>query len=192
LATETEIHRLESRLLSRELIWYFTLVETSIYTSWHFKPTIYNIKNFRFANYHGDTYNISAQKGSDTSSCFICCISRHLSTSSKNTGVWTYGCFLAFSLPNVERYTIFHIGVLWIVKPCSNAVVHTEDGNSMIVRILGILPHHSTASQTRRPRIEYSSPWKPQTLHCHFSFHQFCSVMNKLNFIFQFANFSWK
>jgi hypothetical protein len=30
---------------------------------------------------------------------------------------------------------------------------------------VGILPHHSTASQPRRPRLKYSSPWKPQISH---------------------------
>jgi hypothetical protein len=48
-----------------------------------------------------------------------------------------------------------------------------EDGGSMVLRNVGILPLHHTASQTRRSRLESSPPWKSQithwsniTLHC--------------------------
>jgi hypothetical protein len=37
-----------------------------------------------------------------------------------------------------------------------------EDGVSMDLRNVGILPHHYTVSQPRRPRIESSPPQKPQ------------------------------
>jgi len=33
---------------------------------------------------------------------------------------------------------------------------------TMLPSSLGILPHHYTASQPRRPRLEYSPPWKSQ------------------------------
>jgi hypothetical protein len=35
-----------------------------------------------------------------------------------------------------------------------------EDGGSMVLRNVGILPQHYTASQPRRPRLESTSSWK--------------------------------
>jgi hypothetical protein len=40
--------------------------------------------------------------------------------------------------------------------------LHPEDGGSMFLRNLGILPHRYTESQPKRPRLESSRPWKPQ------------------------------
>jgi hypothetical protein len=39
-----------------------------------------------------------------------------------------------------------------------------EDGGIKVLRNIGILPQHYTALQLRRPRREFSSQWKPQTL----------------------------
>jgi hypothetical protein len=39
---------------------------------------------------------------------------------------------------------------------------HPEDGDSTVLRNVGILPQHYTASQPRRPRLESSSLWKSQ------------------------------
>jgi hypothetical protein len=38
----------------------------------------------------------------------------------------------------------------------------SEDGGSMVLRNAGILPRHYTASQRRRPRLEFSTPWELQ------------------------------
>jgi len=35
--------------------------------------------------------------------------------------------------------------------------LHPEDGGNMVIRNVGILLHHYTTSQPRRPRLEYSS-----------------------------------
>jgi hypothetical protein len=40
--------------------------------------------------------------------------------------------------------------------------LHPEDGGSMHLRNVGILPQHHTASQPRRPLLKTSPPWKPQ------------------------------
>jgi hypothetical protein len=39
--------------------------------------------------------------------------------------------------------------------------LHPENGGSMALRNVGILPQHYTASKPRRPRFESSPPWKP-------------------------------
>jgi hypothetical protein len=39
--------------------------------------------------------------------------------------------------------------------------LHPECGGSMGLWNVGILPQHYTASQSRRPRLETSAPWKP-------------------------------
>jgi len=45
-----------------------------------------------------------------------------------------------------------------------------EDGDRMVLRNVGILPHHHAASQPRRPRLEPSPPWKLQiSLHYYSS-----------------------
>jgi hypothetical protein len=44
----------------------------------------------------------------------------------------------------------------------------TEDGGSMDLWNVGILPQHYTASEPRRPRLETSPPWKPQKSHAPF------------------------
>jgi hypothetical protein len=41
----------------------------------------------------------------------------------------------------------------------------SEDGGSMYLRNVGILPQHCMASQASRPRLESSWPWKPQISH---------------------------
>jgi len=41
-----------------------------------------------------------------------------------------------------------------------------EDGGSMVLRNVGILTQHYTASSPRRPRHETSKSWKSQNLHC--------------------------
>jgi len=40
--------------------------------------------------------------------------------------------------------------------------LHPEDGSSMVLRNAGILPHHCTASQLRRPWHEHSPPRKTE------------------------------
>jgi len=55
------------------------------------------------------------------------------------------------------------VEVYWIVTPCGVAVgyhIHPEDEGSKVLRNVGILPQHYTASQTRRPRLEFSPPCK--------------------------------
>jgi len=51
------------------------------------------------------------------------------------------------------------VGYQRFVGPCC---LHPEDGCSMDLWNVGILPQHYTASQPRRPRVEVSPPWKPQ------------------------------
>jgi len=41
-------------------------------------------------------------------------------------------------------------------------VLHPEDGGSMVLRNVGILPQHYTASQRRKSRLESLPPWKFQ------------------------------
>jgi len=43
--------------------------------------------------------------------------------------------------------------------------LHPEDGGSMVLRNVGILPWHYTASHPRRPRLESSPPRRPQISH---------------------------
>jgi hypothetical protein len=45
--------------------------------------------------------------------------------------------------------------VFWIVAPCSVMVGEhrAEDGGKMVLRNVGILPQHYTASQPKRPQI---------------------------------------
>jgi len=40
--------------------------------------------------------------------------------------------------------------------------LHAEDGGNTVLRNIGILPHHFTTSQPRRPRLQYLSEWKGQ------------------------------
>jgi len=62
-----------------------------------------------------------------------------------------------FEIRMMTLQTIRNIGVevFWVVTPC-NA------GDSAVLRHVGILPQHYTASQPRRPRLESSLPWKHQ------------------------------
>jgi len=59
-----------------------------------------------------------------------------------------------------------------------NATRHhnPEDGGSMDLWNVGILPQHYTGSQLWRPRFESSPPWKPQILHQELSSHLLVSV----------------
>jgi hypothetical protein len=50
---------------------------------------------------------------------------------------------------------IFQVEVFWVVTSCS-FVVHPEDGGSIDLRNVGILPQNCMASQPRRPRLESS------------------------------------
>jgi len=43
--------------------------------------------------------------------------------------------------------------------------LHPEDGGSMDLWNVGILPRHYTESQPKRPRLASSPPWKPQNSH---------------------------
>jgi len=43
-----------------------------------------------------------------------------------------------------------------------------EDGSSMNLWNIGILPQHNTVSQPRRPRLEISPPWKPPNSHVYY------------------------
>jgi hypothetical protein len=45
-----------------------------------------------------------------------------------------------------------------------------EDGGSMVLRNVDILPHHYTASQPLGPQLERSSPWTPHTSECPYGF----------------------
>jgi len=66
----------------------------------------------------------------------------------------------AKTLPEGGTQRTNRIVVMWVVTPCGD-VEHVAS----IFRPLGdagILPHHHTASQPRTPRLESSSPWKPQ------------------------------
>jgi hypothetical protein len=51
-------------------------------------------------------------------------------------------------------------------------LTYPEDGGSMDLWNVGILPQHYTASQRRRPRLE-TSPWKPQNSYPYFTFNCF-------------------
>jgi len=46
--------------------------------------------------------------------------------------------------------------------PQHNTVSQPEDVGSMVIRNVGILPRHYTASQPKRPQLGISPPWKPQ------------------------------
>jgi hypothetical protein len=67
------------------------------------------------------------------------------------------------------------VEVLWVVTPCSDVVgyqplggglwLHAPgDGVSTVLRNVGILPHHYTASQPRKTSTLCSSPWKAKML----------------------------
>jgi len=43
--------------------------------------------------------------------------------------------------------------------------IHPENGGSMNLWNVGILPQHCMASQPRRPQLETSPVWKPQNSH---------------------------
>jgi hypothetical protein len=57
------------------------------------------------------------------------------------------------------------VGVIWVVTPCS---VVEEDGGSVYLRNVGILPQHYTASQPKRPRLEvpYETEWTKDFFCC--------------------------
>jgi len=64
------------------------------------------------------------------------------------------------------------VQVFRVVTPCSVVVgyqhfrsLHPEDGASMDLWNVGILPQHYTAWQSRRPRLEVSLAWKVQNSH---------------------------
>jgi len=49
----------------------------------------------------------------------------------------------------------FHVEDLWIVTMCSVLVEYQrEDGGSKVLRNVGMLPQHYTASEPRRPRLQ--------------------------------------
>jgi hypothetical protein len=83
-----------------------------------------------------------------------------------------------------EQEARIQVGVLRIVTPCNVG----EDGGNKVLRNVGILPQHHTASQSGRPRIESSSPWKPQMLHISFTnktevtstLHNLCEIRKLL------------
>jgi hypothetical protein len=80
------------------------------------------------------------------------------------------------------------VEVFWDMIPCSVSVgyqrllppssLHPEDVGTILLRYVGILPQHYTASQSRRPRFESSLPWRPHTSH---DLSSPCSNVNKLN-----------
>jgi len=76
----------------------------------------------------------------------------------------------------LEVFTVmtFRVRIFWIVTPCSAVVGYdTEDGGSMDLWNVGILPQHHAASQTTRPRLEiFKIPW---LLLC-ISYCPWCSV----------------
>jgi hypothetical protein len=86
--------------------------------------------------------------------------------------VWCYGrsSMLPPSLPwRLKQYRplVFQVEVFWVVTPCSIAVenpyclhLHPEDGGSMDLWIVGILPQHYTASQPRKPRLEVTGTFR--------------------------------
>jgi len=71
---------------------------------------------------------------------------------------------------NVLQGSLTEVEVSWIVVPCSVTLPPSrfllEDGNSMVLRNTGILPHHYTASQPWRWR-QYGPPksWYPTQLY---------------------------
>jgi hypothetical protein len=54
-------------------------------------------------------------------------------------------------IPNSDVNT-WHVMVFWHTEVSEG---HVEDGGSTVLRNIGILPHLYTASQLRRPRLEY-------------------------------------
>jgi hypothetical protein len=54
---------------------------------------------------------------------------------------------------------LWNVGIL----PQHYTASQPEDGSSMDLWNVGILPQHYTVSQPRKPRLETSSPWKPQS-----------------------------
>jgi hypothetical protein len=59
----------------------------------------------------------------------------------------------------VAKFEVFtavktQVEVFWVVTLCSVSIftLQREDGGSMVLRNVDILPHHYTASQPRRPR----------------------------------------
>jgi len=72
--------------------------------------------------------------------------------------------FLRVSYLPSEREMFFQAEVVWVMTPCSVVVgyQYDEDGGSMDLWNVGILPQHYTASQLRKLRLETSLLWKPQ------------------------------
>jgi hypothetical protein len=67
----------------------------------------------------------------------------------------------SFLHPSVTS-SLSDLNILLIAMFSNTLNLHSEDGGSKILRNVGILPHHYTASQPRRARLESSSPWKTQ------------------------------
>jgi hypothetical protein len=84
----------------------------------------------------------------------------------------------------LDTPSYIHVSIFWVVTPCGDMVgyqrlwgshcfhlqllnfLEGEDGGSVILRNVGILPQWHTAPQPTRQRLESSSPWKPQILYC--------------------------
>jgi hypothetical protein len=70
--------------------------------------------------------------------------------------------------------------VLWYDTKVSE--VYSEDGGCMDLRNIGILPHHYTASQPRRPRLELSRCESLKTRICFLCLWTYIKVSKVLNF----------
>jgi len=63
-----------------------------------------------------------------------------------------------------HRILLFYVEV-WVMTPCGVAIghyLHPEDGSSKVIRNVGNLPQHCTASQHIITRFESLPPWRPQ------------------------------
>jgi hypothetical protein len=82
------------------------------------------------------------------------------------------------------------VEVFWFVMLCSVVVGyqhfgdHPKDGGSMALLNVGILPQHYTASQARRPRLEYSYKFVFSREFFTQNF-RFCSLNEGLSYVLQ-------
>jgi len=77
--------------------------------------------------------------------------------------IWKYSVYTFQE--NNETYFKSRSSGLWrrvFLWYDANVPCHPEDGGSMDLWNVGILPQHYTVSQLRRPRLERSPPWKLQ------------------------------
>jgi hypothetical protein len=98
-----------------------------------------------------------------------------------------------------EKYKILSLersSGLWLHVVLCSLLLCGEDGGSLDLRNIGILPQHYTASKFRRPRLESSPPWKPayliwsrvtgrvkpvtsKMIHVHWRYHSVCGITGR-------------